>query len=467
MSVMIIKPPMEMPMEALYFPSQAQSNAYNMTFVKSSIPAENSFSAVLKYDLLVAYYRPVADSLTTKECFVLYRFSSDSHGVNTVLKSLDFVYLPGDCNIACINALQDCLTGEYIVGIGFVTVCTLILECHLRYSELAYVPLQLKHTYYISPTTLRLQWAFVLSCGRPFCVSTLSYPTPSALTKELPIRIFAQLCDCVDESEGAAPYNSFSTESVSSVYGEFNSKSSLKYFPELSDVPNIMVLHMDFVIQQADSLTRLSAFGAENGWFGVFQTDMEHEVVLKRIQFTHDSAITHIQLFHPCASSKVNNDSVDPSISAYQPDDMDLLVCSSHEPAVVYRHVLRLNSLGVNNQLILPQSADYDNVNCASVGDFDFDGRQELVLGTFGQRLLFYRWNSTESSTTHKSLGSYSLVAKRTLIAPIHSISPSLDLTGEGVDSLAVLTSRGLHIYRHKTSDVISLLSARLSKESL
>ncbi|KAF7248444.1 hypothetical protein EG68_09806 [Paragonimus skrjabini miyazakii] len=289
---------MEMPMEALYFPSQAQSNAYNLTFVKSSISTEDSFPAVFKYDILVAYYRPVADSLTTKECFVLYRFSSDSHGVNTTVKSLDFVYLPGDCNIACINALQDCLTGEYII------------ECHLRYSELAYVPLQLKHTYYISSTTLRLQWAFVLSCGRPFCVSTLSSSTPSALTRELPIRIFAQLCDCVDESEGAASYKSFPTESVSSVYGELNFKSSLKYFPELSDIPNIMVLHMDFVVQQADSLTRLSAFGAENGWFSVFQTNMENGVVLKRMQFTHDSAITHIQLFHPCTGSKVNDDSV-------------------------------------------------------------------------------------------------------------------------------------------------------------
>ncbi|KAF5395534.1 hypothetical protein PHET_11837 [Paragonimus heterotremus] len=127
---------MEMPMEALYFPSQAQSNAYNLTFVKSSTPAENSFPAVLKYDLLVAYYRPVADSVTTKECFMLYRFSSDSHGVNTTVKSLDFVYLPGDCNIACINALQDSLTGEYIVGIGFVTnvTCDILNSPTFRYN---------------------------------------------------------------------------------------------------------------------------------------------------------------------------------------------------------------------------------------------------------------------------------------------------------------------------------------------
>ncbi|KAF5394322.1 hypothetical protein PHET_11811 [Paragonimus heterotremus] len=72
-------------------------------------------------------------------------------------------------------------------------------------------------------------------------ISVLIYfSASSASAKELPIRIFAQLCDCVDESEVAAPYNSFSTESISSVYGELNSKSSLKYFPELSDIPNIM-----------------------------------------------------------------------------------------------------------------------------------------------------------------------------------------------------------------------------------
>ncbi|VDP94777.1 unnamed protein product [Echinostoma caproni] len=50
----------------------------------------------------------------------------------------------------------------------------------------------------------------------------------------------------------------------------------------------------------------------------------------------------------------------------------------------------------MDNQILLPQSADFDHVNCASVGDFNFDGLPEIVLGTFGQRMLFYQWDSSK-----------------------------------------------------------------------
>lgn len=44
------------------------------------------------------------------------------------------------------------------------------------------------------------------------------------------------------------------------------------------------------------------------------------------------------------------------------------------------------------SRIELPQSADFDHVNCACVADLDFDGMPEIVVGTFGQQLLFYKW---------------------------------------------------------------------------
>lgn len=43
---------------------------------------------------------------------------------------------------------------------------------------------------------------------------------------------------------------------------------------------------------------------------------------------------------------------------------------------------------------VLSGSAEYDHVNCACVGDLDCDGQSEIVIGTFGSRLLFYKLSS-------------------------------------------------------------------------
>lgn len=55
------------------------------------------------------------------------------------------------------------------------------------------------------------------------------------------------------------------------------------------------------------------------------------------------------------------------------------------------------------SRLVLPQSADYDHVNCACVADLDFDGIAEIVVGTFGQQLLFYDWTGDPRSPTEGS----------------------------------------------------------------
>ncbi|NXN72579.1 KPTN protein, partial [Himantopus himantopus] len=68
-----------------------------------------------------------------------------------------------------------------------------------------------------------------------------------------------------------------------------------------------------------------------------------------------------------------------------------LLVTSTIELAVVYRDVL---TNGFGDQLILPASDQYDSVLCALVTDIDFDGAGEILLGTYGQELLCYKYTA-------------------------------------------------------------------------
>ncbi|VDP62241.1 unnamed protein product, partial [Schistosoma mattheei] len=126
-------------------------------------------------------------------------------------------------------------------------------------------------------------------------------------------------------------------------------------------------------------------------------------------------------------------------------------------------NIFKNNGFSVQNQLILPFSTDFDHVNCASVDDFNLDGKTEIILGTFGQRLLYYEW---ELNNTDPKSGQFILKFQRSLPGPVFCISPALDLIGEGPLSLAVLTSRGLHIFQHDTYCLIKEIHHRLDNHS-
>ncbi|XP_031817506.1 KICSTOR complex protein kaptin [Sarcophilus harrisii] len=64
------------------------------------------------------------------------------------------------------------------------------------------------------------------------------------------------------------------------------------------------------------------------------------------------------------------------------PEDYSVLVTSMMEPAVVYRNVL---SHGLQDQVLLPGSDQFDSVLCGLVTDVDLDGKPEILLGTYGQ----------------------------------------------------------------------------------
>lgn len=87
----------------------------------------------------------------------------------------------------------------------------------------------------------------------------------------------------------------------------------------------------------------------------------------------------------------------------------------------------------------LPSSASSDAVLCGMTADLDLDGSVEVLLGTYGRQLLVYKWDSN----------AWDLRATRTLCHPVHSLH-YLDVTGDGVRELLILTPKGLHVFQVK-----------------
>lgn len=89
---------------------------------------------------------------------------------------------------------------------------------------------------------------------------------------------------------------------------------------------------------------------------------------------------------------------------------------------------------------MLPSSDMYDSIMCTQVADVDFDGHNELLLGTYGQELLVYK-----EEDVGMGVKEFSLSWQRSFSQPIMGLH-WLNMTEDGTDNLIVVTLHGVHI---------------------
>ncbi|XP_011936072.1 PREDICTED: kaptin isoform X3 [Cercocebus atys] len=141
-------------------------------------------------------------------------------------------------------------------------------------------------------------------------------------------------------------------------------------------------------------------------------------------------------------------------------DEYSVLVASMLEPAVVYRDLLHR---GLEDQLLLPGSDQFDSVLCGLVTDVDLDGRPEVLVATYGQELLCYKYQGPESGLPEAQHG-FRLLWQRGFSSPLLAMA-HVDLTGDGLQELAVVSLKGVHILQHSLIQASELVLTRLRRQ--
>ncbi|XP_029304866.1 KICSTOR complex protein kaptin [Cottoperca gobio] len=363
---------------------------------------------------------------TLKGKVVCFRYQELQHKIRPVAKEVQFTYIPVDAEIVSIDAFNKSPPKRgLVVGITFVKdsgdKATPFLNIYCDYEpgsefnlesiaqsclnlELQFTPFHLYHTEVQSDDGGR-ETVFLLS----------GHDQRIHLYKE------------------NASLHQFEEQPVE------------RLFPELQQLPS-NVLWLDML--SIDGGQRLSAFGCQNGCVGLAQVNQTEPEVLQSWMFQFDSPISSVLLFPLSYQTESGENGVE--MVGY-----NLLVTSSIEMAVVYRDV---QERGLSHSVCLSESDQWDAVLCALVIDLDFDGQKEVLLGTYGQELLCYKFQPAGRGRD----GQFKLQWRRSFKSPLLSII-YLDLTGDGLRELAVLTLKGLHILQHTLPRTADLVLERLS----
>ncbi|XP_076464427.1 KICSTOR complex protein kaptin-like [Babylonia areolata] len=171
-------------------------------------------------------------------------------------------------------------------------------------------------------------------------------------------------------------------------------------FPEFENLPGIAET---IEIATPDPQHRVTAIGFEEGQIEVFKVNLQTLDIVKVWKTSMDAPITSLHFFThrkivpvpPCFEGYVDENG--PGGRREEEEDPDfthlhLLMTVHLQPALVYRNVL---NNGLSEVLTLPDSDKFDSALCSLALDVDFDGEHEVIVGTYGQELLVYKFFPT------------------------------------------------------------------------
>uniref|UniRef100_A0A8C4RLW1 Kaptin (actin binding protein) n=1 Tax=Erpetoichthys calabaricus TaxID=27687 RepID=A0A8C4RLW1_ERPCA len=379
---------------------------------------------------------------TLKGKVVNFKYQDLRQKIRPVAKELQFTYIPVDAEIVSIDAFHKSPPKQgLVVGITFIKdsgdKASPFLNIYCDYEpgseynldsiaqsclnlELQFTPFQLYHTEVYCGNGNEKETVFLLS----------GHDQRIHLYKE------------------NASLHQFEEQPIESL------------FPELQDLPsNVLRLHM---VNISGSLRRLTAFGCQNGCVGVAHVDQSSSVVLQSWQLQQDGPISNVLLFSLSWNTETRKTTSQSTVDdgKRSKERFNLLVTSAIELAVVYRDVL---TTGLNDQVVLPDSDQYDAVLCSLVTDVDFDGTEEILLGTYGQELLCYKY-STDAGDLENLDGHFKLAWNRSFQSPLLSLA-YLDLTSDGLCELAVLSLKGLHVLQYSLTQTAEFVIQRLQQK--
>ncbi|XP_046682073.1 KICSTOR complex protein kaptin-like isoform X1 [Homalodisca vitripennis] len=226
--------------------------------------------------------------------------------------------------------------------------------------------------------------------------------------------------------------------------------------PEFTVLPSVG-LWID--IRYTHNFTRrVSVVGCDCGTLQMSLVNVETNSVIFNQFSILDGPITQVKLFS-LAPKDIHPPSVLKSLEVEERDcnpdplknDLHLIVCSALVPTVVY---MNIQEQGFVERQILSESDHYDVNLCACVADINFDGFHEILLGTFGKKILMYTWNGDK----------WKLSGQRNTANSVHSLH-YVDVTNDGVNDLLIQTPSGVHILQHCPGRVHNVFLSRLKDD--
>ncbi|XP_072531923.1 KICSTOR complex protein kaptin [Salminus brasiliensis] len=400
---------------------------------KGSCPfAEDSFSRFPSQSNIYGLCQAGDQELlaaTLKGKVVCFRYQDLQHKIRPVAKEVQFTYIPVDAEIVSIDAFNKSPPNRgLVVGITFIKdsgdKATPFLNIYCDYEPGSEFNLES-----IAQSCLNLELQFT-----PFQL----YHTELQFGEGLRETVF--LLSGHDQRIHLYKENA-------SLH-QFEEQPVEKFFPELKELPS-NVLWLD--VLSMDDCRRLTTFGCQNGCVGLALVNQRGPEIVQSWRLQQDSPISTVLLF----PLKLPAHSSSEGLHVAEVTEYNLLVTSTIEMAVVYRDVERN---GVSKPVCLTDSDQCDAVLCALLIDLDFDGQQEVLLGTYGQDLLCYKFQQPIGATE----GQFQLMWRRSFKSPLLSVI-YLDLTGDGLKELAILTIKGLHILQHSLTSTADLVMQRLA----
>ena len=213
-------------------------------------------------------------------------------------------------------------------------------------------------------------------------------------------------------------------------YVELSEQNTLVKFPEFTIMESI-ALWLAFTYKDH---FRVTAVAQENGTLLVFVVDTKRLEIKEKFIRKEEGPLTRVSFF----------------------DNSTSLFClASLAPSRVFQNVL---DHGLENSSVLPLSDEFDIPTCCSLADIDFDGRQEILIGTYGEELLVYKVSAD------KNISDWTLQWSKSFNNPIHGIF-HLDLTNDGMKELAIVTMKTVIILQHDVNRVLGLCQSRLKSK--
>jgi len=288
------------------------------------------------------------------------------------------------------------------------------------------------------------------------------------------------------------------------------------YFPEFSHFKS-NVLWMD-IRHNKDFSERTSVTGTQNGTVRVSVVETSRQTILRSWDVSHDSPITCVKLFsRNFALSDVCPKTWQPiyeerDVQGFpyrvksliekredlkpRDENLQLIVTTALDPAIIYSNI---KLFGLTKSLELPESTMFDCVLGACASDVDMDGDNEIVLTSYGQAMLIYKLQYSEESLNEDikeidqslpnecetpsfdgspngssqnlqsnslkctMIHSTSLLLQMTMPYPLLGVK-CMDLTGDGVLEMVLVSVKGLHVLQHDPNQILPLLTEKLRR---